>query len=192
MAAPQWQFADFRLDPVNARLWRGAEPLALPPKALYVLHYLVTHPDRLVTKDELLDTVWPHTAVTDAVVRVAIGTLRKVLDDTRQPFRVIATVPRRGYRFLTPVTVVHPPELVPTEAEIQRATPAPPPQRAATPVPESPAHQEDGAPWRCARCHQPLRRTVRFCVACGAPAAETCQACSQVVPLPATFCPGCG
>jgi DNA-binding winged helix-turn-helix (wHTH) protein len=93
MAAPQWYFEDFRLDPVNARLWRGAEPLALPPKVFDVLHYLVTHPDRLVTKDELLDTIWPNTAVTDAVVRVAIGTLRKALDDTRQPFRFIATVP---------------------------------------------------------------------------------------------------
>ena len=57
MAAPQWCFEDFRLDPVNARLWRGAEPLALPPKVFDVLHYLVTHPDRLVTKAELLDTL---------------------------------------------------------------------------------------------------------------------------------------
>ena len=65
MAAPQWHFEDFRLDPVNARLWRGAEPLALPPKVFDVLYYLVTHPDRLVTKAELLDTIWPNTAVTD-------------------------------------------------------------------------------------------------------------------------------
>jgi len=49
------------------------------PKAFAVLHYLVTHPDRLVSKDELLDAVWPETAVSDAVVRVAIGALRKVL-----------------------------------------------------------------------------------------------------------------
>ena len=62
-------------------------------------------PNRLVTKDELLDAVWPETAVTDAVVRVAIGALRKVLADTTQPPRFIATVPRRGYRFLAPVTV---------------------------------------------------------------------------------------
>jgi DNA-binding winged helix-turn-helix (wHTH) protein len=173
MAAPQWQFEDFRLDPVNARLWRGAEPLALPPKVFDVLHSLVTHPDRLVTKDELLDTVWPNTAVTDAVVRVAIGTLRKVLDDTQQPFCVIATVPRRGYRFLTPVTVVPPPPLAPA--------PAPPPPGGGLSGPAIAAHQEDGAPWRCARCHQPLSRTARFCVACGTAVAQTCQACGQVV-----------
>src|SRR6516162_10263925 len=124
MAAPQWHFEDFRLDPVNARLWRGAEPLALPPQVFDVLYYLVTHADQLVTKAELLDTLWPNTTVTDSVVRVAIGTLRKALGDTRQPFRFIATVPRRGYRFLTPVTVVHPSERATAGTPPQRATPA--------------------------------------------------------------------
>src|SRR5215831_10682403 len=103
-ASPQWRFERFRLDPDHACLWRDAEAIVLPPKAFAVLHYLVTHPDRLVTKDELLDAVWPETAVSDAVVRVAIGALRKALDDPAQTPRFIATVPRRGYRFLAPVT----------------------------------------------------------------------------------------
>ena len=103
MPSPQWHFADFRLDPANACLWRGAAVVVLPPKAFAVLHYLVTHPDRLVSKDELLDAVWPETAVSDAVVRVAIGVLRKMLGDTAQTPRFLATVPRRGYRFLAPV-----------------------------------------------------------------------------------------
>jgi DNA-binding winged helix-turn-helix (wHTH) protein len=47
-----------------------------------------------------------ETAVTDAVVRVAIGALRKVLGDTAQTPQFIATVPRRGYRFLAPVSQV--------------------------------------------------------------------------------------
>ena len=63
MASSQWCFADFRLDPDNACLWRGAQAVALTPKAFDVLHYLVTHPDQLVTKDTLLDTVWPETAM---------------------------------------------------------------------------------------------------------------------------------
>ena len=79
----------------------------------------------MVTKDELLDAVWPQTAVTEAVVRVAIGLLRKVLGDTAQTPRFIATVARRGYRFLAPVSVVHPPEMVHAEAPQQRAVPAP-------------------------------------------------------------------
>jgi class 3 adenylate cyclase len=103
MAFPQWCFADFRLDPDNACLWRGMQPIALTPKAFDVLHYLVTHPDRLVTKDTLLDAVWPETAVSDVVVRVAIGEVRRVLGDTVQAPRFIATVHRRGYRFVAPV-----------------------------------------------------------------------------------------
>src|SRR5262244_1561193 len=103
MSSPQWRFADFRLDPDNACLWRGTQSIALTPKAFEVLHYLVTHPDRLVTKDTLLDAVWPETAVSDAVVRIAIGELRRVLGDTTQASRYIATVQRRGYRFVAPV-----------------------------------------------------------------------------------------
>ena len=84
MSSPQWRFADFRLDPDNACLWRGTQAIALTPKAFDVLHYLVTHPDRLVMKDTLLDAVWPETAVSDVVVRVAIGELRRALGDTAQ------------------------------------------------------------------------------------------------------------
>jgi class 3 adenylate cyclase/DNA-binding winged helix-turn-helix (wHTH) protein/predicted ATPase len=114
MASSQWCFADFRLDLDNACLWRGAQPVALTPKAFDVLQYLVTHPDRLVTKDTLLDAVWPETAISDAVVRIAIGELRRALGDTAQAPRFIATVHRRGYRFLAPVTEY--PEVVPDPA----------------------------------------------------------------------------
>jgi DNA-binding winged helix-turn-helix (wHTH) protein len=129
MAAPQWRFADFHLDPDNASLWRGTQAIALTPKAFDVLHYLVTHPDRLVTKDTLLDAVWPETAVSDAVVRIAIGELRRALGDTAQASRYIATVQRRGYRFVAPV--VEHAEAVPGP------TGAPPLE-----TPDTPHHQE--------------------------------------------------
>ena len=103
MPSPQWHFADFRLDLDNLCLWREAQVIALTPKAFDVLHYLVTHADHLVTKDTLLDAVWPETAVSDVVVRMAIGELRQVLGDTAQAPRYIATVHRRGYRFVAPV-----------------------------------------------------------------------------------------
>ena len=118
MASPHWLFGPFRLDPANACLWRGPEAMALPPKVFAVLHYLVTHPDHLVTKDELLDAVWPETGVTDAVVRVAIGALRKALHDTAPP-RFIATVPRRGYRFVAPVAVADTPQEPPSSPTSQ-------------------------------------------------------------------------
>lgn len=99
-------FDDFRLDPATASLWQGTTAIALPPKAFDVLYYLMTHPDRIVPKDELLEAVWPETAVSDAVVRVAVGALRKALGETAQRPRYIATVARRGYRFLVPVRVL--------------------------------------------------------------------------------------
>src|SRR5262245_11931374 len=114
MPSPQWCFADFRLDPDNACLWRGTQSIALTPKAFDVLYYLITHLDRLVTKDTLLDAVWPETAISDVVVRIAIGELRRALGDTAQAPRFIATVHRRGYRFLAPVTEY--PEAVPDPA----------------------------------------------------------------------------
>jgi class 3 adenylate cyclase/DNA-binding winged helix-turn-helix (wHTH) protein len=136
MADPQWCFADFRLDPTNARLWQGAQVITLTPKVFDVLHYLVTHADRLVTKDALLDAVWPETAVSDGVVRMAIGELRRALGDTARAPRYIATVQRRGYRFVAPVTFVTPEAAPPAEA-----TPAPlvPPSPAPPLAPSSPA-----------------------------------------------------
>ena len=136
MASPQWHFVDFRLDPDNACLWRGTQSIALTPKAFEVLHYLVTHADRLVTKDTLLDAVWPETAVSDAVLRIAIGELRRALGDTAQTPQFIATVHRWGYRFVAPV-VEH------TEA-VPSPTGAPSPETLDTPhhqevVPRPPA-----------------------------------------------------
>src|SRR5262249_10846124 len=101
-------------------------PIALTPKAFDVLHYLVTHPDRLVTKDTLLDAVWPETAISEAVVRIAIGELRRALGDTAQAPRFIATVHRWGYRFVAPVAEY---------TEPSHALVAPPP--AAQPAPEA-------------------------------------------------------
>src|SRR5215468_961491 len=103
MPSSQWVFGPFRLDPSNACLWHGVATVVLQPKAFDVLQYLVTHPDCLVTKDELLDAIWPETAVSDTVVRIAISEVRRALGDTAQAPQFIATVQRRGYRFVAPV-----------------------------------------------------------------------------------------
>ena len=116
---PQWLFGGFRLDPDNACLWRGAQAIALTPKAFEVLHYLVTHPDRLVTKDTLLDAVWPETAVSDAVVRIAIGELRRTLGDTVRAPPLLPRCPG-GASFLASVTQTEPPDAP------SPASPAPP------------------------------------------------------------------
>ena len=191
-ASPQWLFDRFRLDPAHACLWRGTEAVTLPPKAFAVLYHLVTHADSLVSKDELLDAVWPETAVSDAVVRVAIGTLRKVLDDAAQTPHFIATVPRRGYRFLAPVAVLDPPETGRAGVPLERVAPALPHQEALPSVPDVPMPQEGVDAWYCAVCRHLQSRMARFCVSCGAPQVEICHACGLAVSMPAMFCPRCG
>ena len=84
-------------------LLQGSE-IALRPKTFAVLHYLVENCGRLVSKDELFAAVWPNLAVTDDVLVQSIGELRRALDAGDGP-RLIKTVPRRGYRLNSTVTV---------------------------------------------------------------------------------------
>ena len=97
------QFAGFKLDTGNECLWRGGLQVMLPPKPYLVLRYLVEHPGRLITHDELLDALWPETWVQPQVLRTYVLELRKLLgDDAGQP-RFIQTMMKRGYRFVAAV-----------------------------------------------------------------------------------------
>ena len=94
------RFGDFRLDPTNECLWQGERAIALRPKAYAVLKHLVDHRGQLVTKQQLLDAVWPGTFVTDAVLKASIRQLREALADDADSPRYIETSHRRGYRFV--------------------------------------------------------------------------------------------
>ncbi len=93
-------FGNFRLDLVNECLWRDEQAIPLPPKEFAVLLYLVRNPGRLVTKDELIEAIWPETTVTDGVLKVSIRKIRALLDDDSKSPRFIETAHRRGYRFI--------------------------------------------------------------------------------------------
>jgi predicted ATPase/DNA-binding winged helix-turn-helix (wHTH) protein len=96
----QLTFGPFRLDEPNECLWKGSQAIQLRPKAYAVLKYLVEHPGVLVTKQQLLDDVWPDTFVSDAVLKDCIRQLREVLGDDAKSPRFIETAHRRGYRFI--------------------------------------------------------------------------------------------
>ena len=74
--------------------------IKLRPKAFAVLNHLVGHPGQLVTKEELLNVVWPETFVGEAVLKVTIRQLREALDDDPKSPVFIETAHRRGYRFI--------------------------------------------------------------------------------------------
>jgi len=117
----QLLFGSFRLDADNAVLWREAETVSLPPKAFALLHYLLMHPGRLLTKDALLDAVWQRRYVSESVLKGCVNELRKALVDDPKAPRYIETVAKHGYRFIAEVKQAdgggaHAPELLPLAA----------------------------------------------------------------------------
>ncbi|MGA2409554.1 MAG: transporter substrate-binding protein [Candidatus Binataceae bacterium] len=104
---PILQFANFRLDTVNQQLWRDAELIEIRPKTFQFLVYLARHPRRLITRKELLQSVWSTAPSAEGLLRVYSFELRQLLgDDAKRP-RYLETLNRRGYRFLPQVTA-HP------------------------------------------------------------------------------------
>jgi DNA-binding winged helix-turn-helix (wHTH) protein/tetratricopeptide (TPR) repeat protein len=93
-------FGPYRLDPHNARLWRGKQLVPLTGKALAVLQYLAERPSQLVTKEELFAAVWPGVVVGESALTKRIYELRHALRDDPQHPRYIETVHRRGFRFI--------------------------------------------------------------------------------------------
>jgi predicted ATPase/DNA-binding winged helix-turn-helix (wHTH) protein len=124
-----WSFPPFRLDPVTGSLWRDEQLVPLPPKPFAVLACLVEYAGQVVTKEALLDAVWPETAVTEGVLKGCIRQLRRVLGETTGTPQYIATVHRRGYRFVAPVM------LVPALAEASMSASSSVPPGAILPLP---------------------------------------------------------
>lgn len=95
----QVHFGHHRFDPRTGRLWAGRREVALTPRAAAVLGVLVARAGELVTRQELFESVWRGTVVSDAALTACIQELRGALaDDARRP-RFIETRHRRGYRF---------------------------------------------------------------------------------------------
>ena len=90
----------WRVDWPNACVWQGDAQVHLPPKALAVLRLLMAQAGQLVTKEALLEAVWPEAVVHEAALSVCMSELRKALRDSAQTPRFIQTVHRRGYRFI--------------------------------------------------------------------------------------------
>jgi DNA-binding winged helix-turn-helix (wHTH) protein/tetratricopeptide (TPR) repeat protein len=88
---------------VNQCLWREDVRISLAPKTFAVLRYLVEHPGRLVTQEELLEAIWPGTYVQPEILRKYILDIRKALGDPPKNPLFIETLPRRGYQFIASV-----------------------------------------------------------------------------------------
>jgi eukaryotic-like serine/threonine-protein kinase len=100
-----YEFGPFRVDPDKETLLRGGELVPLTPKTFQILLVLVRHNREVVTKDDLMRTVWPDTFVEEANLSRNIFMLRKALGDNSQD-RYIVTVPGRGYRLAEDVHLI--------------------------------------------------------------------------------------
>ncbi|WP_028008201.1 protein kinase domain-containing protein [Solimonas flava] len=103
----RWRFGDAELDEFRLEVVRGGRTVAVEPKSLELLRLFVRHPGEVLTKDELMEAVWPGRVLSESVLARAISLLRRAIGDGSQS--VIRTVHGYGYRFdvaverLTPV-----------------------------------------------------------------------------------------
>jgi DNA-binding winged helix-turn-helix (wHTH) protein len=101
-----YHFGPFQLDVRERRLSRGGEVIPLRLKVFDTLAVLVENAGRLVTKQELLDTVWPETTVEENNLNHNVSVLRKALGERATGQQYIETIPRVGYRFAALVEIV--------------------------------------------------------------------------------------
>lgn len=101
-----FRFEGMTLDPLAYELRRDGELVLMEPQVFDVLVYLVTHRDRVVTKEELLDNVWHTRFVTESTLTTRIKEARRVVGDDGKRQALIRTAHGRGYRFVAPVEEV--------------------------------------------------------------------------------------
>ncbi|XWN33035.1 MAG: alpha/beta fold hydrolase [Devosia sp.] len=119
------RFLDCELDLERQTFCVSGERRHLEPQVFALLAHLANHPDTLVTRDDLVETVWQGRIVSDAAIHARIAAARKAVGDDGKRQSVIETVSRRGLRFLAPVTRESLDAPLPHEPAMERAAPEP-------------------------------------------------------------------
>ena len=98
--AMRYVFGDYLLDTQRYELSYRNQPIKLRPKVFHVLSYLIAHRDRVVSKDELLEQVWPNQFIGDGSLNACLMAVRKAVGDNGKVQHCIQTLHGRGYRFI--------------------------------------------------------------------------------------------
>jgi TolB-like protein/tetratricopeptide (TPR) repeat protein len=98
-------FGPFRLDADAGMLFHGAEPTVLGQRAVALLRVLLQCPGEPVSKDALIEAVWPGRAIEDSNLTVQIAAVRRIFEEGAGGASWIETLPRRGYRYVGPLVV---------------------------------------------------------------------------------------
>ena len=107
----QFRFAGHVLDVTRRELRRDGQPVSVEPQVFDLLVYLIRNRDRVVTKDDLLDSVWGGRVVSESTLTSRINAARKAVGDSGEAQRLIRTMPRKGLRFIAEVADGLPEEL---------------------------------------------------------------------------------
>jgi DNA-binding winged helix-turn-helix (wHTH) protein/class 3 adenylate cyclase len=126
-------FGDYEVDTQRYELRRAGEPLKIEPQAFNVLAYLIEHHERTVTRQELLETLWPEQFTSEAVLSYCIMTARKAVGDSGRSQKVIKTLHGRGFRFIAPVEAHGP--------QASNMPVASVPEKPVPPEPQPPEHE---------------------------------------------------
>ena len=93
-----FRFGDFILAPEERKLTRDGVEMPLGARAFDMLSFFVANRHRILTKDEILDAIWPDIAVEEGNLTVQVSSLRKAVGP-----KALATIPGRGYQFVLSV-----------------------------------------------------------------------------------------
>ncbi len=100
-----YRFGEFELDTARFQVRQRGQVLAAQPQVFDVLHYLVRHHDRVVTKDELLEQIWSGRYISETTLSSRIKAVRQLIGDTGKEQAMLRTLRHRGYRFVGDVEV---------------------------------------------------------------------------------------
>lgn len=106
----QWLFDDCVLDLDRRELWRATQTVATAPQVFDLLVYLANNRERVVSKDDLIETIWAGRIVSESTLASHINAVRKAVGDSGQRQRVIRTVARKGFRFVADLREAGPAE----------------------------------------------------------------------------------
>jgi DNA-binding winged helix-turn-helix (wHTH) protein len=106
--SPVYAFGSFRLDPSRGLLYHGADVTPLPDRLAQLLVLLIHANGNVIDKETIASRIWPETTVSDGNLSQHVYMLRQLLDERAKDRAYVMTVRGKGYRFVTPVSVVAP------------------------------------------------------------------------------------
>jgi DNA-binding winged helix-turn-helix (wHTH) protein/pimeloyl-ACP methyl ester carboxylesterase len=122
----QFIFADYSLDIGRRELRRGAAEVEIEPQVFDLLVYLLENRDRVVSKDDIIASVWGGRIISESTLSSRITAVRKAVGDSGEQQNVVRTVARKGFRFVGPVSEQAGPGAAPTATTAQAQPPIAP------------------------------------------------------------------